>query len=32
MVPSQAVERMADLIGTVLDPDVHEALTRVAAR
>jgi len=32
MVPSQAVERIADLIGTVIDPDVHEALTRVVAR
>jgi putative nucleotidyltransferase with HDIG domain len=32
MSPEQAVERMADLSGTVLDPKVYEALTRIVAR
>jgi putative nucleotidyltransferase with HDIG domain len=32
MTPEQAVERMADLSGTVLDPDVHEALVRIVGR
>lgn len=32
MTPEQAVERMADLAGTVIDPKVHEALTAVVAR
>src|SRR5205085_9736833 len=29
MTPEQAVERMADLSGTVLDPKVYEALVRI---
>ena len=32
MTPEQAVERMADLSGTVLDPRVYEALVRIVAR
>ena len=32
MTPEQAVERMADLSGTVLDPRVFEALTRIVGR
>jgi putative two-component system response regulator len=32
MTPEQAVERMADLAGTVLDPIVYEALVRIVAR
>jgi putative nucleotidyltransferase with HDIG domain len=32
MTPEQAVERMADLSGTVLDPRVFDALTRVVGR
>ncbi len=32
MSPEQAVERMADLSGTVLDPQVYEALGAVVAR
>jgi len=32
MTPEQAVERMADLSGTVLDPKVYEALVRLVAR
>ena len=32
MTPEQAVERMADLSGTVLDPRVFEALVRLVAR
>ncbi len=32
MTPEQAVERMADLSGTVLDPKVYEALVRIVAR
>jgi putative nucleotidyltransferase with HDIG domain len=32
MTPEQAVERMADLSGTVLDPKVYEALVTVVAR
>ena len=32
MTPEQAVERMADLSGTVLDPRVFEGLTRVVGR
>jgi len=32
MTPEQAVERMADLSGTVLDPRVYEALGRLVGR
>ena len=32
MSPEKAVERAADLAGTVLDPRVYEALTSVVAR
>src|SRR5437773_4353784 len=32
MTPEEAVERMADLSGTVLDPRVFEALVRLVAR
>jgi cyclic di-GMP phosphodiesterase len=32
MSPEQAVERMADLSGTVLDPKVFEALVRIVGR
>ena len=32
MTPEGAVERMADLSGTVLDPKVYEALVRLVAR
>lgn len=32
MTPEKAVERIADLAGTVLDPRVYEALTTVVAR
>jgi putative two-component system response regulator len=32
MTPEQAVERMADLSGTVLDPKVYEALVRIVSR
>jgi len=32
MTPEQAVERMADLSGTVLDPKVYEALVRIVGR
>ena len=32
MTPEQAVERMADLSGTVLDPRVYEALVRLVGR
>src|SRR6266700_5739397 len=32
MTPEQAVERMADLSGTVLDPKVYEALMRIVGR
>ena len=32
MTPEQAVERMADLSGTVLDPKVYDALVRLVAR
>jgi putative two-component system response regulator len=32
MTPEQAVERIADLAGTVLDPKVYEALATVVAR
>jgi putative nucleotidyltransferase with HDIG domain len=32
MTPEQAVERMADLSGTVIDPKVYEALSAVVAR
>ncbi|HEX9894831.1 MAG TPA: HD domain-containing phosphohydrolase [Gemmatimonadales bacterium] len=32
MSPRQAVERMADLVGTVIDPSVHDALDRVVNR
>jgi HD-GYP domain-containing protein (c-di-GMP phosphodiesterase class II) len=31
-LPAQAVARMADLVGTVIDPEVHAALARVVAR
>jgi HD-GYP domain-containing protein (c-di-GMP phosphodiesterase class II) len=32
MEPEVAVERMRDLIGTVLEPEVHAALEKVVAR
>ena len=32
MTPEQAVERMADLAGTVLDPRVYEALANIVSR
>jgi putative nucleotidyltransferase with HDIG domain len=32
MTPEQAVERMADLAGTVLDPKVYDALVRIVGR
>jgi putative nucleotidyltransferase with HDIG domain len=32
MTPEQAVERMADLSGAVLDPKVYEALVRIVGR
>jgi putative nucleotidyltransferase with HDIG domain len=32
MTPEQAVERMADLSGTVIDPKVYEALVRIVGR
>jgi putative nucleotidyltransferase with HDIG domain len=32
MEPVEAVNRMRDLIGTVIDADVHDALSRVVAR
>jgi len=32
MTPEKAIERIADLAGTVLDPKVHEALATVVAR
>jgi putative nucleotidyltransferase with HDIG domain len=32
MTPEQAVERMADLSGTVLDPKVYDALNAIVAR
>jgi putative two-component system response regulator len=32
MTPEQATERLADLAGTVLDPRVYDALTRIVAR
>ncbi len=32
MEPQEAVDRMRDLIGTVLDPAVHDALARVVER
>ena len=32
MAPEKAIERIADLAGTVLDPKVHEALATVVAR
>ena len=32
MTPEQAVERMADLSGTVLDPQVYDGLSRVVSR
>ncbi len=32
MTPEQAIERLADLSGTVLDPKVFEALTRIVGR
>lgn len=32
LTPEQAVERMADLSGTVLDAKVHEALARIVGR
>jgi HD-GYP domain-containing protein (c-di-GMP phosphodiesterase class II) len=32
MTPEQAIERLADLSGTVLDPKVFDALTRIVGR
>jgi putative nucleotidyltransferase with HDIG domain len=32
MTPEQAIERLADLSGTVLDPKVYDALTRIVSR
>jgi putative nucleotidyltransferase with HDIG domain len=32
MEPAEAVQRMRDLIGTVIDPTVHDALSRVVER
>ena len=32
MTPELAVERMRDLVGTVIDPDVHAALEAVVRR
>jgi HD-GYP domain-containing protein (c-di-GMP phosphodiesterase class II) len=32
MSPEHAVERLRDLVGTVLDPTVHRALQAVVAR
>jgi putative two-component system response regulator len=32
MTPEEAVNRMRDLVGTVVDPDVHRALGAVVAR
>ncbi|HET8713568.1 MAG TPA: HD domain-containing phosphohydrolase [Gemmatimonadales bacterium] len=32
MTPEQAVERIADLAGTVIDPKVYEALVRIVGR
>ena len=32
MEPQEAVSRMRDLVGTVIDPDVHDALVRVVDR
>src|SRR6266567_4613005 len=32
MTPEQAIERLAELSGTVLDPEVYEALTRIVGR
>ncbi len=32
MTPEQAVERLADLSGTVIDPKVYEALARIVGR
>ena len=32
MVPEQAVERLRDLVGSVVDPSVHRALQAVVAR
>jgi HD-GYP domain-containing protein (c-di-GMP phosphodiesterase class II) len=32
MTPELAVERLRDLIGTVVDPEVHRALQAVVAR
>jgi putative two-component system response regulator len=32
MAPEEAVARMRDLVGTVIDPDVHRALEAVVAR
>ncbi len=32
MTPEQAIDRLADLSGTVLDPKVFEALTRIVGR
>jgi HD-GYP domain-containing protein (c-di-GMP phosphodiesterase class II) len=32
MTPEQAVERMADLSGTVLDATVYDALLRIVGR
>jgi putative two-component system response regulator len=32
MSPEEAVERMRDLVGTAIDPEIHEALEAVVAR
>jgi HD-GYP domain-containing protein (c-di-GMP phosphodiesterase class II) len=32
LTPEEAVERMADLAGTVIDPHVYEALSKVVTR
>jgi HD-GYP domain-containing protein (c-di-GMP phosphodiesterase class II) len=32
MTPEQAIDRLADLSGTVLDPKVFDALTRIVGR
>ena len=32
MSPEEAVERMRDLVGTAIDPEVHQALEAVVSR
>ena len=32
MPPEEAVQRMRDLVGTAIDPTVHEALEAVVSR